>query len=393
MRIARDSRYTGPALLALADGRVFRGSGFGARTTTKGELVFNTSLTGYQEIMSDPSYAAQLVCLTAVEIGNVGVNEEDEESRGQGAAGLLVRSLSPVVSNWRAQGSLHDYLCERGVPGMAEFDTRALTRHLRDKGSVAGVLSTEITDAETLVAMAQATDSLGRGDLAATVTTAVEYVWDEGSWDNEDPLPAATEIIAYDFGIKHTILRKLRDRGMRVTVVPASTPAKDVLARAPDGIFLSNGPGDPASMAGPISEIRQLIDGCDDIPVFGICLGHQILALALGGSTYKLKFGHHGGNHPVRDEADRSVAITAQNHGFAVDPRSIGERASVTHVNLFDGTVAGLEIEGRAIHGVQFHPEASPGPHDSATLFSRFADQVRDYRDARRGQIVDGPCP
>jgi carbamoyl-phosphate synthase small subunit len=373
----QDPRYRGPGLLALADGRVFRGQSFGAPGTAVGELVFNTSLYGYQEIVSDPSYAGQIVCLTAVEIGNVGANPDDEESDKPAACGLVIRSLSPVVSNYRATGSLHDWLVGRGVVGLAEIDTRALTRHLREHGSIMAAVSSEETDPEALCSLAASAPSMAGRNLVDEVTTAAAYTWDRPSWNNHNAPPASLHVVAYDFGIKRNILCKLRDQGIRTTVVPASTPVSEVLARRPDGVFLSNGPGDPAAVEAVIAELRTLLATADSLPIFGICLGHQLLCLALGGRTYKLKFGHHGGNHPVREERDRSIAITAQNHGFAVDVASLGPDAVVTHINLFDQTVAGFELRSRPVAGVQYHPEASPGPQDSDHLFERFAEQVR----------------
>jgi carbamoyl-phosphate synthase small subunit len=370
-------------LLVLADGRAFRGQSFGASGTAVGELVFNTSLYGYQEIVSDPSYCGQIVCLTAVEIGNVGSNPDDDESDAPAASGLVIRSLSPIVSNYRATASLHDWLLARGVIGIAEIDTRALTRHLRERGSIMAAISSDETDVDTLRERAASAPSMEGRNLVDEVTTAAPYEWDRPSWGVRNPPPADLHVVAYDFGIKRNILCKLRDQGIRTTVVPASTPVKDVLARRPDGVLLSNGPGDPAAVAHVIEQLRELLgsepDERGELPIFGICLGHQLLCLALGGNTYKLKFGHHGGNHPVRDERDRSIAITSQNHGFAVDIESLGEGAALTHVNLFDRTVAGFELVGRPVFGVQYHPEASPGPHDSDRLFERFAAQVREY--------------
>ncbi len=378
----QDPRYQGPAVLALADGRVFHGQAFGARTTVVGEVVFNTSMFGYQEILSDPSYDGQLVCLTAVEIGNVGCNPEDDESGAHGAAGLLVRSLSPVVSNYRATESLHDYLVRTGRPGIAELDTRALTRHLREQGAVMGAISTEHTDTERLIAMAREAAPMEGRDLATKVTTPERYEWNEGTWGTTDLPEVGLHVVAYDYGIKRNILRMLRDVGARTTVVPADTPVDEVLALEPDGVFLSNGPGDPAAVEVGVARIKELLRRAPALPVFGICLGHQLLCLALGGKTYKLKFGHHGGNHPVRDERTKAVAITAQNHGFAVELESLGEGAVLSHLNLFDKTVAGLDLRDRPVGGVQYHPEASPGPHDAAPLFRRFADQMRERRAA-----------
>jgi len=370
----------GPGVLALADGRVFFGLGFGARTTTVGEVVFNTAMTGYQEIVTDPSYTGQLVCLTASEIGNVGVNPDDEESRGHGCAGLLVRSLAARPSNWRSRGDLPEYLERRGLPGLCELDTRALTRHLREAGAVMAALSTETTDVEQLIALARAAPGMEGQDLTREVTTARRYAWDEASWQVKAPA-TDVHVVAWDFGVKLNLLRRLRDEGARVTVVPASTTAAEIVALRPDGVLLSNGPGDPAAVVGVIAELKELL-ARTDVPIYGVCLGHQLLALALGGRTYKLKFGHHGGNHPVRHEDSRSVAITSQNHGFAVDLRSLGG-AALTHVNLFDGTCAGLRLRDRPVASVQYHPEASPGPHDAADLLTGFVAQVRRERERK----------
>lgn len=375
-----DPRYHGPCLLVLADGRVFRGRSFGARGTVVGELVFNTAMYGYQEIVSDPSYKGQIVCLTAVEIGNVGTNPDDDESDVAGACGLVVRSLAPVVSNYRSTASLGGWLSKRDVVGIAEVDTRALTRHLREHGAMMAAISSEIADPEALHRLALEAPSMQGRNLVDEVTTAQRYTWTTPSWGVSAPPPVRARVIAYDFGIKRNILRKLRDRGIETTVVPASTPIAEVLADAPDGVLLSNGPGDPAAVGDVITQLRELVDGPDrTLPIFGICLGHQLLCLALGGRTYKLKFGHHGGNHPVRDERDGSIAITSQNHGFAVDLDSLGA-ASLTHVNLFDRTVAGLELDDRPVFAVQYHPEACPGPSDSDRLFDRFAAAVLERR-------------
>jgi carbamoyl-phosphate synthase small subunit len=378
-----DPRYHGPSLLVLADGRVFRGRSFGARGTVVGELVFNTSMYGYQEIVSDPSYKGQIVCLTAVEIGNVGTNPDDDESDKPGASGLVIRSLAPVVSNYRATASLGDWLSTRGVIGIAELDTRALTRHLREQGAMMAAISSEIADPEALHQLARGATPMEGRNLVDEVTTEQRYTWTTPSWGSPPPPPVRARVIAYDFGIKRNILRKLRDRGIETTVVPAATPIAEVLAEAPDGVLLSNGPGDPAAVGDVITQLRELVNpqtGADHgLPIFGICLGHQLLCLALGGRTYKLKFGHHGGNHPVRDERDKSIAITSQNHGFAVDLDSLGAGASLTHVNLFDRTVAGLELVDRPVFAVQYHPEACPGPSDSDRLFDRFAAAVLEH--------------
>jgi carbamoyl-phosphate synthase small subunit len=371
-----EAKQGGDAILALADGRVFHGRGFGARTTRVGEVVFNTAMTGYQEILTDPSYAGQLVCLTVAEVGNVGVNDEDAESRSAGAEGLICRSLSPVVSNWRAQRSLADDLAVRDIPGISEVDTRALTRHLRELGAVMGALSTDGRSAGELVEMAKRAPQMTGRALAHEVSTGERYAWNEGVWGEASPPVAELKVVAYDFGIKLNILRNLRQRGIAVTVVPSSTPVEDVLALAPDGVFLSNGPGDPAALPDVVANIRHLLERAPKLPVFGICLGHQLLCLALGGKTFKLKFGHHGGNHPVRDESDASVDITSQNHGFAVEAGSLS--ADVSHVNLFDDTVAGLRLADRPLFSVQYHPEACPGPHDASHLFDAFVAKMRE---------------
>jgi carbamoyl-phosphate synthase small subunit len=370
--------YFGEAVLALADGRVFRGRAFGARATAVGEVVFNTSMTGYQEIITDPSYAGQLVCLTVAEVGNVGCNELDGQSRRAGAEGLIVRSLSPVVSNWRAETSLPAYLMARGMPGIAELDTRALTLHLRERGSVLGALSTDGTDAAALVERAREAPAMEGRALAHHVSTDEAYRWEEGSaFASTAVVPADLHVVAYDFGIKLDILRNLRDVGIRTTVVPASASVDEVLALRPDGVFLSNGPGDPAALSDVVARIRELLERAPELPVFGICLGHQLLCLALGGETYKLKFGHHGGNHPVRNEQSSAVEITAQNHGFAARLASLGDGVALSHLNLFDDTVAGLRLRDRPVWGVQYHPEASPGPHDARHLFAEFAAMLR----------------
>jgi carbamoyl-phosphate synthase small subunit len=364
-------------LLVLADGRVFRGRGFGARGTLVGEVVFNTSMFGYQEIVSDPSYAGQIVCLTVAEVGNVGCNADDDESERPSAVGLLVRSLSPVVSNWRASESLDAYLVRRGIVGLAELDTRALTRHLRMQGAMMGAISNETDDVARLHELARTAPTMDGQDLATRVTTTSAYAWTQPSWPATSAAAAGMHVVAWDFGVKRNILRKLVDRGARITVVPASTRASEILAMQPDGLLLSNGPGDPSAVESVIVELRALLAAAPELPIFGVCLGHQLLCLALGGHTYKLKFGHHGGNHPVRDELDGSIAITSQNHGFAVDLDSLGEGAELTHLNLFDRTVAGLRMRSRPVFSVQYHPEASPGPNDSDALFDRFVAAIR----------------
>ncbi len=387
-RLKLESPYNGDGVLVLADGRVFHGKAFGAQTTAVGEVVFNTSMSGYQEILSDPSYAGQFVCLTATEIGNVGVNPEDEESEGLGAVALLARAVSPVTSNWRSRQDLGGWLASRGVPGLAEFDTRALTRHLRERGAMMGVVCTEPKpDLEALKKQAAEAEGMEGRNLAAEVSTRAPYTWTEPSWEQvqlRGPAPEAdVHVVAYDFGIKRNILRMLADVGAKTTVVPADTPADEVLAMKPDGVFLSNGPGDPAALGPVIDELGKLLEAQEKagFPVFGICLGHQLLCLALGGKTYKLKFGHHGGNHPVRASEDGRVAITAQNHGFAVDAESLAAHgARSSEINLFDQTVAALNLASREVKGVQYHPEASPGPHDAADHFADFVTAIREHK-------------
>ncbi len=371
----------GTAVLALADGTVFAGRAFGARAEAAGELVFNTSMTGYQEILTDPSYEGQLVAMTYPQIGNVGVNKHDVESRRPYVRGFIVREYREAPSSWRAEESLGDYLARQGIPGIDDIDTRALVRHLRDHGAQEAVLSSVDLDPERLVRKAKDAPSMVGLDLANVVTCKEAYGWTQGPWTlagygsvddvAERRGQAALKVVAYDYGIKFNILRNLVGVGCAVRVVPASTPARDVLAAKPDGVFLSNGPGDPDAVVGARENVAELLG---KVPVFGICLGHQILGLALGGTTYKLKFGHHGGNQPVQDLTTGKVEITSQNHGFAVDPDSLGDRAEVTHVNLNDRTVEGLAVKGQPTFSVQYHPEASPGPHDARYLFRRFVD-------------------
>jgi carbamoyl-phosphate synthase small subunit len=377
------------ALLALKDGTVFEGSSFGAPGEAGGELVFNTSMTGYQEILTDPSYRGQLVAMTYPEIGNVGINGDDVESGRPFVEGFIVKEYWERPSNWRAQHTLAAYLREHGIPGIQGIDTRALVRHIRTHGAQEAVISTGDVDAARVVEKARALPGLIGRDLVREVTCTAPYEWDEGTWDLEGgyrkrtasrslamspqaggaSIAAGAFVVAYDFGIKRNILRSLVHMGCRVRVVPATTPAHAALALNPDGIFLSNGPGDPD--VGPYAAIVRDLIGKK--PIFGICLGHQILGLALGGHTYKLKFGHHGGNQPVMDLQTRKVEITCQNHGFAVDVASLAGIAQLTHVNLNDRTVEGLAHAELPLFSVQYHPEASPGPRDARYLFERFA--------------------
>ena len=362
-----------PALLALEDGTVYRGEGFGSAADLTGELVFNTAMSGYQEVLTDPSYRGQIVMMTAPEIGNVGVNPEDFESDRPYCAGFVVRDLSPRVSNWRAQGTLADLMEKSGVAGITGIDTRAITRRLRIGGAQRAVITRKIDDPNAAVAMARRSPSMEGQDLAKEVTCAKPYQWDEGLWQapsNSTPVPPVRHrVVAYDFGIKRGILRRLRQSACAVTVVPAATHARDVLDLKPDGIFLSNGPGDPAAVSYAVEAAAELCGSGK--PIFGICLGHQILGLALGGKTYKLKFGHHGANHPVMDLSTRKVEITSQNHGFAVDVGSLEGKAVLSHINLNDQTVEGMRHDRLPIFSVQYHPEASPGPNDPSYLFGR----------------------
>jgi carbamoyl-phosphate synthase small subunit len=364
------------AILALEDGTWFSGLAAGAEGLAGGEVVFNTSMTGYQEVLTDPSYAGQIVTMTCPEIGNYGVSSADVESRAPQVAGFIVREESPVASNWRAQGTLRDYLAANRIVAIADIDTRALTRRLRTGGVMRGVIATGAQlDPSALVDRANALPKMEGSDLVRSVTSAQPFDWpqeDPDEFQVASPRQPARRlrIAAYDFGMKWNILRRLSAHGCNVRVYPASTPASDLLATHPDGIFLSNGPGDPAPLGYAIENAKALVEA--NVPVFGICLGHQILGLAMGGSTFKLKFGHRGANHPVKKLDTGKIEITSQNHGFAVDPGSLPADVAVTHVNLYDGTVEGLRHRSRPVFSVQYHPEASPGPHDADYLFDDF---------------------
>ncbi|HVR63731.1 MAG TPA: glutamine-hydrolyzing carbamoyl-phosphate synthase small subunit [Polyangia bacterium] len=374
-----------PALLAMEDGTVYRGMGFGAAADGAGEIVFNTAITGYQEVLTDPSYRGQIVTMTAPEIGNVGVNPVDFESPRPWCAGFVVRELSPVVSNWRASGGLDALLRQHGVAGISGIDTRAVTRRIRMTGAQRAVITRAVDNPAAAVEKARRHPSLEGRDLVRDVTTPKPYTWDEPIWQGTNPggpfavvPPVRHHVVAYDFGIKRGILRRLRSQGCKVTVVPAATSAKDVLALKPDGIFLSNGPGDPAAVDYAVESARALCKS--ELPVFGICLGHQILGLALGGKTYKLKFGHHGANHPVMELSTQKVEITSQNHGFAVDVESLQGKAVLSHVSLNDKTVEGMHHGTLPVFSVQYHPEASPGPNDATYLFDRFTALMAERR-------------
>jgi carbamoyl-phosphate synthase small subunit len=370
---------TKPAILALADGTVFRGISIGADGLSSGEVVFNTAMTGYQEILTDPSYCRQIVTLTYPHIGNTGTNAEDEESTAVHAAGLVIRDLPLRVSNFRNTQSLDDYLRQRGIRGIAGIDTRKLTRILRDGGAQSGALLAGSDDAAAALSAARAFPGLVGMDLAKEVSTGKAYAWTQGGWTLgkgfQDSTSARFHVVAWDYGIKRNILRMLAERGCRVTVLPAQTPAAQALALKPDGVFQSNGPGDPEPCDYAITAIREVLENTR-IPVFGICLGHQLMALASGARTMKMKFGHHGGNHPVKDLDTGLVAITAQNHGFAVDPDSLPPTLRPTHRSLFDGSLQGLARTDRPAFCFQGHPEASPGPHDIGYLFDRFVTMM-----------------
>lgn len=378
------------ATLALEDGRTFKGRSFGAPGKRTGEVVFNTSMTGYQEVLTDPSYRGQIVVMTSPLVGNCGVNDEDGESRGPQVRGFCVREFSQIHSNWRSRKDLPQYLRENQIPGISEIDTRALTRHIREKGSLGGALVIGPFPAEEALRLAREAPSLGEQDLVARVTCAAPYLWEDAgdpSWlaapGRRIPRGMPCRVVAYDFGVKWSILRRLVQCQCAVTVVPATFPPEKVLAMEPDGVFLSNGPGDPQSAGDAIRNARALVGR---IPMFGICLGQQILALALGGATYKLKFGHRGGNHPVKDLVTGRIAITTQNHGFAVDPRSLPDDVKPTHVNLNDGTCEGFRHRSLPIFAVQYHPESSPGPHDASYLFESFLDLMLGNRSPSREQ-------
>jgi len=372
------------AVLALADGTIFRGTAIGSDGISVGEVVFNTALTGYQEILTDPSYAQQIVTLTYPHIGNVGVNDEDAESDRIWASGLVIRDLPLVLSNFRSQQALDDYLKDSNILGIADIDTRKLTRILRETGAQNGCIMAGDVDDETALAAARGFAGLKGMDLAKEVTTETTYQWSEHSWElgeghkPQDPAMTKYKVVAYDFGVKRNILRMLVDLNCELIVVPAKTPASEVLAMQPDGIFLSNGPGDPEPCDYAIDAIREILE--TDIPVFGICLGHQLLALASGAKTVKMKFGHHGANHPVEDLAGNVVMITSQNHGFAVDEENLPANLIATHRSLFDGSLQGIQRTDKPAFSFQGHPEASPGPHDAASLFEHFIKLMEDRR-------------
>ena len=373
------------AILALEDGRIFRGKGYGAKAECYGEVVFNTSLTGYQEIFTDPSYAGQIVVLTNPQIGNYGTNPEDNEAVRPFIEGLVVREFSPISSNWRSQQAADEYLERFNIPVIADLDSRALVRHLRTHGVMRGVISLIEPDPEKLVAKARSIPKMDGTDLARVVSTKQRYSWNQGPIVTYPSQPmkeldpeSALHVVAYDYGIKQNILRMLVDQGCSVTVVPADTSAEDVLSLKPNGVFLSNGPGDPEPVTYARENIRKL---AGNTPIFGICLGHQLVGLALGGKTYKLKFGHHGGNHPVRQERTGKIEITAHNHNFAVDPDSLKQsEVEMTHFDLNDGTLEGLRHRTMPLFTVQYHPEASPGPHDSHYLFGDFVKMMQEWK-------------
>jgi len=372
------------AVLALEDGTWYQGVSAGAPGSTEGEVVFNTSMSGYQEVLTDPSYAGQIVTMTAPQIGNYGVTETDAESGKLQVAGFVMRDPSPVSSNWRANGTLRDYLTRNNIVAIGDIDTRALTKKLRSGGVMRGIIATGSVDPAALVEKARQIAHMEGSDLVKDVTCTAAYDFESSLADavseaayGVPPLRRAKRplrVAAYDYGIKTNILRRLAAHGCKVRVFPASTPASELLAWKPDGIFLSNGPGDPAAVTYAIDNIKEIAK--TDVPTFGICLGHQMMGIALGAKTYKLKFGHRGGNHPVKQLETGAVEITAQNHGFAVDPDSLPSNVKVTHLNLYDGTIEGLRHTGKPIFSVQYHPEASPGPHDADYLFDEFIDEM-----------------
>ncbi len=368
------------AFLVLEDGRIFKGKALGAIGHTVGEVCFNTSLTGYQEILTDPSYTDQMITFTYPHIGNVGVNAADAESAKISVRGCIVRKPARISSNYRSEIDFETWLKTNEVVGISEIDTRALTRHLRDHGAQKGAIVSDATSQEEALAMAKSWCGLEGRDLVGEVSTSEISSWQQGSYDLMATQFQSSEkqahVVAFDFGCKRNIFRKLADRGLNVSIVPAQTTAAEILAMNPDGIFLSNGPGDPSAVMYAVETIRELCQS--DVPIFGICMGHQLLSQALGLKTFKLKFGHRGGNHPVRDDTTGKVEITSQNHGFAVMDDAIPDDVEVTHRSLFDGTVEGLRVKDRAIFSVQYHPEASPGPHDADYLFDRFATAIRE---------------
>jgi carbamoyl-phosphate synthase small subunit len=381
-----------PAVLALEDGRVFNGRAAGACTRRGGEVVFNTSLTGYQEVFSDPSYSGQIVCLTYPHIGNIGTNLDDQESQRPYIEALIVREFSPLASNWRSTETTQHYLEGHRIPVIWDLDTRALVRHIRRVGALRGMVSTDGKPAKQLIEEARSIPSMSGLELASRVSCTKPYRWEQGSiltslsWNETATEPRRFRVVAYDFGIKQNILRLLVDSHCDVQIVPARTPAEDVLAMKPDGVFLSNGPGDPEPVAYAVETIRKLLGR---VPIFGICLGHQLCGLALGGRTYKLKFGHHGSNHPVKNLGTGRVEITAQNHGFVVDPDSLSaSEVEITHVNLNDYTNEGMQHRTLPLFSVQYHPEASPGPHDSHYLFRRFTAMMNEHGSAKSVRSV-----